>query len=162
MDWDSRYRAGELGPSEPHRLVVEAAKLLPPGRALDLASGGGRNARYLAQLGWNVIAVDASAVALQLIHRSHKGSHKVLADLERDPLPFRDGLFDMIMIINFLHRPLFAEALRAARSGGVIAAAVRTAGNYSMPPNELRGYFADCKIVVDRAGEIIAIKGGAA
>ena len=156
MDWDSRYRAGELGPSEPHRLVIEAAALLPPGRALDLACGAGRNAHYLARLGWKVTAVDASAVALQFI----RGPHRVLADLERDPLPFRNELFDMIIIINFLHRPLFAEALRVVRRGGLVAAAIRTTGNYSLQPGELRGYFADCKILVDRDGEIVAIKGG--
>jgi SAM-dependent methyltransferase len=158
MDWDSRYRSGEA-PSEPHRLVVEAARMFSPGRALDLACGAGRNARYLAQLGWDVVAVDRSAPALQLARLPHM----VLADLERDPLPFRDDdLFNLIVIINFLHVPLFADALRTLRDGGAIAAAIRTTGHYSLAPGELRGQFAGCRIAVERGGEILAIKNTAA
>ena len=37
---------------------------LPPGRALDLAAGEGRNAIWLARRGWQVTAVDFSQVAL--------------------------------------------------------------------------------------------------
>jgi SAM-dependent methyltransferase len=158
MDWDSRYRAGELGPSGPHRLVIEAANLLPPGRALDLACGAGRNAQFLGERGWSVIGVDASVAALQVA----RGARTVLADLERHHVPFRDELFDIVIIINFLHRPLFAEAVRVVKKGGVVAAAIRTTGHYSLPPGELRRLFDGCRIFVDRDGEIIAIKDGAA
>lgn len=156
MDWDSRYRSGEA-PGQPHRLVVEAASMFGPGRALDLACGAGRNARYLAQRGWNVIAVDLSLPALQLARLPHM----ILADLERDPTPFRNGSFDLILIINFLHRPLFRDALRLLRTGGAIAAAIRTTGNYSLPPRELLGFFSGCRIAVQREGEIVAIKSSA-
>jgi SAM-dependent methyltransferase len=150
MDWDARYRAGDLGPSEPHRLVIEAADLMPAGRALDLACGAGRNARYLAQRGWKVTAVDRSIAAIQIVRG-------VLADLERDAPPIRDASFDLVCIINFLHRPLFAEALRLLRPAGMVAAAIRTSGNFSLPPGELRAYFSGCRIVVDRPGEIIVM-----
>jgi|SRR5437899_5190853 len=153
MDWDARYRSGELGPSEPHRLVIEAADLLPPGRALDLACGAGRNSRYLAERGWRVTGVDRSVAAVQIVRG-------VLADLERDAVPFRDELFDLIIIINFLHGPLFAEALRLLRRGGMVAAAIRTSGNFSLPLGELRRYFDGCQIIVDRDGELIARKWG--
>ncbi len=150
MDWESRYRSGDFGPSEPHRLVIEAAAMLPPGRALDLACGAGRNARYLAEHGWRVIAVDLSVAALRMV-----GVPVVLADLERHAVPFAGDTFDLVCIINFLHRPLFAEARRLGRS---VAAAIRTTGHYSLSPDELRGYFAGCRIAVDRESEIIAIK----
>ena len=128
--------------------------MFSPGRALDLACGAGRNARYLAQLGWDVVAVDLSPPALQIARMPHM----VLADLEHDWMPFRDDLFDLILIINFLHVPLFADALRALRDGGAIAAAIRTTGRYSLPPGELRDQFAGCRIVVEREGEVLAIK----
>ena len=153
MDWDSRYRSGEA-PSGPHRLIVEAARILAPGRALDLACGAGRNARYLAQKGWDVVAVDLSAPALQLARMPHM----LLADLERDRLPFRDASFDLVIIINFLHRPLFADARLVLRDGGAIAAAIRTTGHYSLTPAELRDQFRGCRIVVEREGEILAFK----
>jgi SAM-dependent methyltransferase len=157
MDWDSRYRSGGA-PAEPHRLAVEAARMFSPGRALDLACGAGRNARYLAERGWQVTAVDLSVAALQLARMPRM----VVADLERDATPFRNEQFDLILIINFLHRPLFADALRVLHGGGAIAAAIRTTGSYSLPPGELRGHFAECRIVVEREGEIVAIKNSAA
>jgi SAM-dependent methyltransferase len=128
--------------------------MFSPGRALDLACGAGRNARYLAQLGWDVVAVDRSAPALQLARMPHM----ILADLERHPLPFHDDLFNLIIIINFLHVPLFADALRTLRDGGAIAAAIRTTGHYSLAPGELRDQFLGCRIATEREGEIVAIK----
>ena len=155
-----RRRIADLqhAPSDPSLLVVllviGAAAMFPPGRALDLACGAGRNARYLAERGWRVIAVDLSVAAVRMV-----GVPVVLADLERHALPFADDTFDLVCIINFLHRPLFAEAQRVGRS---VAAAIRTSGHYSLSPDELRSYFAGCRIVVDREGEIIAIKGNEA
>ena len=45
---------------------VRAAELagLPPGRAIDLAAGAGRNSVWLAERGWRVTAVDFSRVGL--------------------------------------------------------------------------------------------------
>lgn len=64
-EWDSRYAAKDLVWSAgPNRWVEEVAAGLPPGRALDLAAGEGRNALWLAERGWTVTAVDFSAVAL--------------------------------------------------------------------------------------------------
>lgn len=63
--WDERYAASELVWSVGPNQFVEAECLdLPPGRALDLAAGEGRNAIWLARRGWQVTAVDFSQVAL--------------------------------------------------------------------------------------------------
>lgn len=48
----------------PNATLVETATTLHRGRALDLASGQGRNAIWLATRGWIVDAVDFSSVAL--------------------------------------------------------------------------------------------------
>lgn len=65
-DWDERYRAAELvWGAGPNRWVEEELADLPPGRALDLACGEGRNALWLARGGWQVTAVDFSAAALE-------------------------------------------------------------------------------------------------
>jgi ubiquinone/menaquinone biosynthesis C-methylase UbiE len=50
--------------AEPNRFVAEVCAELPPGRALDLAAGEGRNAIWLAQRGWSVTAADFSTVGL--------------------------------------------------------------------------------------------------
>jgi SAM-dependent methyltransferase len=63
--WDERYRAAELvWGIHPNRWVEQELAQLPPGRALDLACGEGRNALWLADLGWQVSAVDFSPVGL--------------------------------------------------------------------------------------------------
>jgi SAM-dependent methyltransferase len=68
--WDERYASVDLvWGAEPNRWVVQECAGLPPGRALDLASGEGRNSVWLAARGWSVTAVDFSAVALDRARR---------------------------------------------------------------------------------------------
>jgi SAM-dependent methyltransferase len=63
--WDERYRASELVWSAgPNQFVEAELSGLPPGRALDLAAGEGRNAIWLARQGWRVTAVDFSQAGL--------------------------------------------------------------------------------------------------
>ncbi|HEU5042900.1 MAG TPA: class I SAM-dependent methyltransferase [Nocardioidaceae bacterium] len=63
--WDERYAASELvWSARPNQFVATELADLVPGRALDLASGEGRNALWLAARGWEVTAVDFSLVGL--------------------------------------------------------------------------------------------------
>lgn len=63
--WDQRYaEAGLVWSVTPNRFVEAECADLQPGRALDLAAGEGRNAIWLARVGWQVTAVDFSAVGL--------------------------------------------------------------------------------------------------
>jgi SAM-dependent methyltransferase len=63
--WNERYRASELVWSVgPNQFVEAELADLPPGRALDLAAGEGRNAIWLARQGWQVTAVDFSQAGL--------------------------------------------------------------------------------------------------
>src|SRR6266508_4689447 len=60
--WDRRYHGTELlWTAEPNRFVAAELRDLPPGRALDLGAGAGRNAVWLAERGWRVTAVDFSS-----------------------------------------------------------------------------------------------------
>ena len=63
--WDQRYAATDLVWSRrPNQFVAAELADLPPGTAVDLAAGEGRNAIWLASLGWTAYAVDFSQVAL--------------------------------------------------------------------------------------------------
>ena len=63
--WDERYAAAPLVWSAgPNGFVERDLAGLPTGSALDLACGEGRNARWLASLGWHVTALDWSRVAV--------------------------------------------------------------------------------------------------
>ena len=63
--WDERYAGPELvWGSGPNCFVAEELAALPPGRAIDLGTGEGRNAIWLAERGFTVTAVDFSRVGL--------------------------------------------------------------------------------------------------
>ncbi|MGC9385803.1 MAG: SAM-dependent methyltransferase [Hydrogenovibrio sp.] len=55
--------------TEPNDFLREQAHHLPKGRVLCLAEGEGRNAVFLAKLGYDVTAVDLSPVGLQKAER---------------------------------------------------------------------------------------------
>jgi len=64
--WDKKYEDSELlWSADANIWVQDLAKDLAPGIALDVAAGEGRNALWLVARGWQVTAVDFSAVALQ-------------------------------------------------------------------------------------------------
>ncbi len=75
---------------EPNAFLQESVQHLPPGRALDLGCGSGREAVYLADLGWQVIAVDRLPDALERGRElqaryapQSPPTHWVCADLEQ-------------------------------------------------------------------------------
>jgi SAM-dependent methyltransferase len=68
--WDRRYADPKfVWTSEPNRFLVSEASELEPGRALDIACGEGRNAVWLAGLGWRVTGVDFSSIGLEKARR---------------------------------------------------------------------------------------------
>ena len=73
--WDRRYDDGAYRDrSHPTRLLEAHSGDFPIGRALDVACGAGRNALYLASLGFEVDAIDISEVALDRARESARGS----------------------------------------------------------------------------------------
>ena len=73
--WDARYAdEARPWPGEPSRTVTGAVSGLAPGRALDLATGTGRHALWLAAAGWQVTALDFSAVG---VAQGQAASHEV-------------------------------------------------------------------------------------
>lgn len=64
--WDERYReSNRVWSGRPNRVLVDEAATWAPGRALDLGSGEGGDALWLAELGWDVLGLDVSEVAVQ-------------------------------------------------------------------------------------------------
>lgn len=131
-DWDARYAGQELvWSAEPNRFVEEECRPLPPGRALDLAAGEGRNAIWLAGLGWKVTAVDFSSVALDKGRRlaEHQGGEAagsitwVCADARSWEPPA--GAFDLVLV-SYLHLPalerrqVLHHAVAALSPGGLL------------------------------------------
>jgi uncharacterized OsmC-like protein/SAM-dependent methyltransferase len=125
-DWDERYRGATLlWTARPNQFLVEEVSGLDPGRALDLGTGEGRNAVWLAQQGWHVTAVDFSRVALErgaaIAQRSGVDVEWVQADLTQ--YRPRASAFDLVVIL-YLHLPpdarraILDQAAMALRPGG--------------------------------------------
>lgn len=116
--------------------VLRWAHLVAPGAvALDLACGQGRHARWLAARGAVVTAVDRDVVALATLP---VGIAAVAADLEDGPWPLPDDArFDVIVVTNYLHRPLFARLAESLAPGGVLLYETFAQGNerYGKPSN---------------------------
>jgi len=124
--WNRRYAEAELVWSAgPNRFVEAELADLPPGRAVDLAAGEGRNAIWLASRGWRVTAVDFSAVALDKGRRlaAARGVSVTweLADLATYQPPASD-----LVLIAYLHLPpdlwsqVLARAVVAVAPGGTL------------------------------------------
>lgn len=118
-------------------VVRWAPRIKQGGAVLDLACGRGRHARYLAELGHEITAVDRDAEALDSL-RGVPRIHAVQADLETNqPWPFPGKQFDGIVVTNYLHRPLFPHLLASLAPGGVLIYETFALGNerYGKPSN---------------------------
>jgi tellurite methyltransferase len=105
--------------SAPAAWLTDNADLLPDrGRVLDVASGKGRNAMWLAERGLEVHAIDRSREAIELLREA--GINATVMDLETDPVPELPGGFDAVIVFNYLHRPLMAAIKNAVKPGGRI------------------------------------------
>ncbi len=129
QQWDERYASTDLvWTAEPNVFVARELVGLAPGRALDLGTGEGRNAIWLAERGWQVTAVDFSMVALAKAaklaeRRGVTGIAWVNADL-RAYQPPPDG-FDLVLLA-YIHLPpaesdaLLHAAAAALAPGGTL------------------------------------------
>jgi SAM-dependent methyltransferase len=122
--WDERYRAASADPAgrlwsvAPHETVRELVAALVPGRALDLATGDGRNAVFLAQHGWDVIGVDFSAEAIRLARQRANELGAQVQWVVADARSYQpDGRVDLV-VVTYLHLPEaeIRTVLRAAAS----------------------------------------------
>jgi SAM-dependent methyltransferase len=123
--WDRQHsqRQGGEQPADFLRQIFETeAWSLPRGRALDLACGKGRNSLYLAERGFEVVAMDISPVALANGRR--RADKKQLsiewrqADLEQVQL--EEAGYDLIVNFNYLQRSLLEQIKRALRTGAYV------------------------------------------
>jgi SAM-dependent methyltransferase len=124
--WDDRYRDAELVWSAgPNLFVEQHCRDLPVGRSIDLAAGEGRNAIWLAELGWDATAVDYSPVAIdkarQIAERRGVTITTEVADLA-GYVPTAGG-YDLVVIaylqlVDAELAPILRRAAEAVAPGG--------------------------------------------
>ncbi len=128
----------------PSAWVTRFAPLIPAGEdeVLDLACGSGRHARWLAQQGHRVRAVDRDIIALE--RAVGAGIETLQHDLEAYPgsdarsvWPFSPAQFKAVVVVNYLHRPLLPLILESLAPGGVLIYETFAMGNgqFGKPSN---------------------------
>jgi SAM-dependent methyltransferase len=125
-----RYNSGEVpwdDPLPPPEVQATVA-LMSAGRALDLGTGYGRAAIYLANLGWDVDAVDFIDLAVKRARERARAA--ALPDIrfhhsDISDMPFLDGPYDFVLDVGCLHgldpagqAGAVAEIRRLLRAGG--------------------------------------------
>ena len=135
------------------------------GLALDVAAGKGRNAILLAEMGFGVVGIDISRIALEEARR--RAEEKSLditwhqADLEQIELP--TAAYDLIVNFNYLQRSLFPQMQRALKPQGHIIfqtylidqQAIGHPKNpaYLLNHNELLDHFRSFRVLCYREGK---------
>lgn len=119
-DWDARYSSVEHPwGSAPAAALSGRFADLTPGRAVDLGCGDGRHARWLADSGWSVHAVDFSSVAIELARSGgeNRSIDYTVADVRTWEPPEPVDL----VAIGFLHLPVDELVAVIAGAGGWLA-----------------------------------------
>ena len=164
----------EHGPASPDRLagpsswLVQNADLLPRrGKALDVASGSGRHALLLSAAGLSVRAVDRDAEAIAELkvaaRRLGFRAETEVKDLETGTADLGEEVYDIVLVVNYLHRPLFPALARTLRRGGHLIYETYTTAQaergrpknaeFLLEPGELPRLVAPLEVVRQREGE---------
>jgi chemotaxis protein methyltransferase CheR len=128
--WEERYRSAErVWSGKVNPRLAEVAAALPVGRALDLGCGEGADALWLAERGWEVVAVDVSTTALRRATEAASARNMLSRiDFQRHDLneSFPEGTFDLVSA-QYLHSParldrdgVLQRATTRVNRGGVL------------------------------------------
>ncbi|MFV0298783.1 MAG: class I SAM-dependent methyltransferase [Hyphomicrobiaceae bacterium] len=118
-------------------IVRFASGIAPGGRVLDVAAGRGRHVRWLMGRGHRVVAVDREVRGLADL-AGRDGVEIVEADLESGTAPaFGEGVFDGVVVTNYLWRPILPAIIRAVSAHGLLIYETFAVGNvrFGRPSN---------------------------
>jgi len=165
--WDQKYQGEEFAyGKKPNAFLKIHLGSLKKGVALDLASGEGRNAVFLAQAGWKMDAVDISPVGLRKARKLAKEAGVKINFLQADldSYPIARGKYDLIMVLYFWNRRLLPQIKRGLKNGGRILFETYTLetllrglqgpqeAKYLLKANELLDLFRDFRVLFYREG----------
>ncbi|MGI8761352.1 MAG: class I SAM-dependent methyltransferase [Jatrophihabitantaceae bacterium] len=169
--WDERYRSSTLvWGARPNCWVEQELADVPPGRALDLACGEGRNALWLAARGWQVSALDFSPVALdkaRTLQSAQPAGKGAVSWVCTDATTYRHGEPLELVLLCYLHlvaderRAAVANAAGALAPGGTLLVIGHDSSNIAHGvggPQDPSVLFTAADIVDDLAGTDLVIE----
>lgn len=141
--------------SQPTPLVKTALADVKPGRVLDVGSFTGRNALYLARLGWEVTAIDTDAAVLKTLRDTATSEHLSIVTQRADARTYRpERQFDAVLCLMVLHflpeqdiAPAIAKMQSWTKPQGLNIVSAFTAGNpagtrpYLFPAGQLKDLY---------------------
>ena len=108
--------------TDPNRFLVEVIRALPPGKALDVGMGQGRNAIYLAQQGWDVTGFDPAdrAVAVAEATAKRLGLSLTTRVQRDDEFDFGKAQWDLVVMTYVAVRELVPRVYDGLKPGGLV------------------------------------------
>ena len=158
--WNAKYDGDSyIAGKEPCEwLKTHSGLLTEGGKALDIAAGEGRNSVFTSTLGFEVVSMDISEIALakaqKLANEKNVKIRILAADLDNKSLPKNE--YDLVLCFNFLERKLFPEIRKTLKPGGILFYETFNVDylKYSnfkkewvLEPNELINVFNDFRIL---------------
>lgn len=144
-------------------VVAHANQFKSGARVLDYACGSGRHAMWLAEQGFEVVAIDRDQEALQHLQikaqNLPQGSiQTVCLDLEGEQWDLSSlGLFDAVVVTNYLYRPYLYKLNKLLNNNGFLVYETFAVGNevfgkpsnpnFLLKPNELLSFSENMQIL---------------
>jgi 2-polyprenyl-3-methyl-5-hydroxy-6-metoxy-1,4-benzoquinol methylase len=158
--WDGVYAKIKSGDLAPDEFLARMVKERPPGRALDIGIGEGRNAFLLASLGWEVTGFDSSAAGIKLAQEEaqKRGLRVTTVVADVDQFDYGRQQWDLVAGM-YMHEMITRNAAKIVESlkpGGLLvieglqfdSTKRGVAGAaYGYRPNELLTAFAQLRVV---------------
>jgi cyclopropane fatty-acyl-phospholipid synthase-like methyltransferase len=114
--WNKRYKSSPIMPNKAVKILRDYAPLSQGKEALDIACGRGRHAKYLAEYGFRVEALDISSVALKELENIEGIIPK---EVDLDSYELEENRYDLIVCVNYLDRKLFPKIYKALKNNGL-------------------------------------------
>jgi len=120
--WNQRYLEDSYRKNNPVSLVRDWLPKMPPGKALDVACGAGRNSIFLASAGYRVDAIDISPEGLKKARQSASEQGLEVNWIEHDfdrPYSF-DSDYDVILVMWYVNLGLLRRLCDCLAPGGIL------------------------------------------
>ena len=121
--WDRRYAEdSQQKRVHPGELITQWINKLPVGRALDVACGLGQKSMFLAEAGFQVDAIDVSAIGLEQAKRTAEARGLAVNWIQHDlDLPYEFGAnYDVIIVMWYVDLSLIRRLCDQLAPGGYL------------------------------------------